>query len=823
MTSRAGRGRSGATRRAHRRPGSCVTRSPSGCAGRRQSWQAGRRCACSTSAAGRSRTTRSSPTSPPSTSGSTSWTNPAAELLGPVEALPVEDASFDVVLCTQVLEHCDDPAQAVRELRRVTAPGDACSHRRTACRSTTRLPSTTGAGRTRACSGSSSRTRDWSSLTSSLRRAPRPRSRCCSAPTSRSRCAARRSRARPVWVLNRAGEALERAVVAARATRCLVADPEPPRRRRRLMRLFRRNALGVYAVYAAAIVSGLLVTPIVIHSIGTKAFGVWAFIGAVTIYLSILDFGVGPSIVRFAAEARGRGADEDLNAVASDGARDLRGDRLVTLPIGIGLAFAVPRWSVRRRASSGTRGSRRCSSSPRSPLAFPSGSSTTSWSAAALGPAEPRELRLHRALRGARRDPDAALRRPRPARRPHTRHHARPARRCRCSGCVASCPACACASVRLPRAAARAPRVQLLELPRSHRAQDRLLDRRDRRGHRARLGGAGSTRSPRSSSRSCSVSGPPRPRSCSLPSRSSKAPATSCNSADCCSRACARGTALMLLLALPLLLIPDLLIKAWIGAGYHGSYSVMAILAGVLLVHQPIYVLTQFLIARGRQRTIAIVSIAITVANLRSRSSSPGPRAVGRRALDARHRPRHARLGGAEDRRHRPPPRRPARWLARSSGLCRPRSASPRSCSSGSPAGGIPTRCRACPARRTVARSWRRGDLALRARPRRARAVRARVLAAVTGRRRRGRRLAARQVDVEHLGLEPPREHVPVELAPRAQRRRRELGTRFRLVEQSNDRVDERAGIRHEDPGARLAEVRGHLVVVGDSRHAADR
>ena len=49
--------------------------------------------------------------------------NPAADLLGPVEALPVEDASFDVVLCNQVLEHCDDPAQAVRELRRVTAPG----------------------------------------------------------------------------------------------------------------------------------------------------------------------------------------------------------------------------------------------------------------------------------------------------------------------------------------------------------------------------------------------------------------------------------------------------------------------------------------------------------------------------------------------------------------------------------------------------------------------------------------------------------------------------------------------------------------------------
>jgi SAM-dependent methyltransferase len=49
--------------------------------------------------------------------------NPAAELKGFVEDLPVDDGSFDVVLCTQVLEHCDDPAQAVRELRRVTAPG----------------------------------------------------------------------------------------------------------------------------------------------------------------------------------------------------------------------------------------------------------------------------------------------------------------------------------------------------------------------------------------------------------------------------------------------------------------------------------------------------------------------------------------------------------------------------------------------------------------------------------------------------------------------------------------------------------------------------
>ena len=49
--------------------------------------------------------------------------NPQADLVGAVESLPVDDGSFDLVLCTQVLEHADDPARAVSELHRVTAPG----------------------------------------------------------------------------------------------------------------------------------------------------------------------------------------------------------------------------------------------------------------------------------------------------------------------------------------------------------------------------------------------------------------------------------------------------------------------------------------------------------------------------------------------------------------------------------------------------------------------------------------------------------------------------------------------------------------------------
>jgi SAM-dependent methyltransferase len=40
-----------------------------------------------------------------------------------VESLPFEDGAFDLVLCSQVLEHALDPAAALRELARVLQPG----------------------------------------------------------------------------------------------------------------------------------------------------------------------------------------------------------------------------------------------------------------------------------------------------------------------------------------------------------------------------------------------------------------------------------------------------------------------------------------------------------------------------------------------------------------------------------------------------------------------------------------------------------------------------------------------------------------------------
>jgi SAM-dependent methyltransferase len=48
---------------------------------------------------------------------------PRVRYVCPVESLDVTDASFDLVLCTQVLEHVREPHRALREITRVLSPG----------------------------------------------------------------------------------------------------------------------------------------------------------------------------------------------------------------------------------------------------------------------------------------------------------------------------------------------------------------------------------------------------------------------------------------------------------------------------------------------------------------------------------------------------------------------------------------------------------------------------------------------------------------------------------------------------------------------------
>jgi SAM-dependent methyltransferase len=55
--------------------------------------------------------------------GEARWNYSELDYVGPLHQMPIEDATFDAVLCTQVLEHLEWPRESVLEMNRVLKPG----------------------------------------------------------------------------------------------------------------------------------------------------------------------------------------------------------------------------------------------------------------------------------------------------------------------------------------------------------------------------------------------------------------------------------------------------------------------------------------------------------------------------------------------------------------------------------------------------------------------------------------------------------------------------------------------------------------------------
>ena len=383
------------------------------------------------------------------------------------------------------------------------------------------------------------------------------------------------------------------------------------------MRLFRRNALGVYAVYGAAMVSGLVVTPIVLHALGDEPFGIWAFIGSITIYLAVLDLGLGPSVVRFTAEARGRGTPAATNQVASVALALYAVIGVVTLVAGAALSWLVPLlietpdhlvWDARVAtflvaASLAARfplglfynllgGHQRFDVQnlgnfvatvlyavlvailiPRGGGLVLLGALTFAVTIVRLGlplvwlRREFPELQLRRSLVTWERVRELAA----VSWSNFLVHVA--------SKVVFSTDVVVVGIVLGAREAAVyaiASRLFQLAFGLASVVTSLLYPAF------AEYGGAGDDER----QRRLLLSG------------------------------LRGGSAAALVLALPLLAIPEHLVTGWLGAGYEDSAPVLALLAAVVLVHQPVWLLTQYLIARGRQREIARLLIAGASANV---------------------------------------------------------------------------------------------------------------------------------------------------------------------------------------------------------------
>jgi O-antigen/teichoic acid export membrane protein len=65
-----------------------------------------------------------------------------------------------------------------------------------------------------------------------------------------------------------------------------------------------RNTASNLAGKLLFLISGFFLTPFILHRLGVTQFGLWALVGSVVAYGSLLDFGIGAAIIKYVAELR---------------------------------------------------------------------------------------------------------------------------------------------------------------------------------------------------------------------------------------------------------------------------------------------------------------------------------------------------------------------------------------------------------------------------------------------------------------------------------------------------------------------------------------
>jgi len=108
-----------------------------------------------------------------------------------------------------------------------------------------------------------------------------------------------------------------------------------------LPRRFGINVTMNYAALAATALSSLLITPVLLHSLGQSAYGVWSLAGGVIGYLELLELGFGRATTKLLAEDIGRRPERILRTLNTNVAV-LAGFGLLAFVAGVVIAVASP-------------------------------------------------------------------------------------------------------------------------------------------------------------------------------------------------------------------------------------------------------------------------------------------------------------------------------------------------------------------------------------------------------------------------------------------------------------------------------------------------
>jgi O-antigen/teichoic acid export membrane protein len=105
---------------------------------------------------------------------------------------------------------------------------------------------------------------------------------------------------------------------------------------------FRRNVVANYAYTGVATTVALLVTPILARGLGKEGFGVWVLVTSLSLYVDVLDIGVGSATIRYVAELTALGDSDRVRRAISTAFLILVVPGALALLLGAVLAHYFP-------------------------------------------------------------------------------------------------------------------------------------------------------------------------------------------------------------------------------------------------------------------------------------------------------------------------------------------------------------------------------------------------------------------------------------------------------------------------------------------------